>query len=158
MLGETIPHPRLLPFVVKQIVRRRTATLLTVMGVAVAMFLFGTVLSLQAGVRAATEATAKETVLVVYRKDRFCPFTSRLPEDYEAKIRRIDGVADVVPLQVVVNNCRASLDVVTFRGVRRDRFVDGEARRFDIADGTLTDWLRRSDAALLGRTLAERQR
>ncbi len=157
MIPEWIPRPRLLPVVAKRLVRRRTASALTVLGVATAMFLFGSVWALQAGVREATRASADETVLVVYRQDRFCPFTSRLPEDYEARIRRIGGVADVVPMRIAVNNCRASLDVITFRGVRRERFAAGEGRRFEMVAGSLEDWLRRSDAALLGRTFAERR-
>jgi len=72
--------PRLVPTVLRQVLRHRTRTLLTAAGVAVAMFLFITVQSLQHGVRQATEVTAADTMLIVYRENRFCPATSRLPE------------------------------------------------------------------------------
>jgi putative ABC transport system permease protein len=157
MRGEWIPPLRFLPVVWKPLVRRRTRTILTTLGVATAMFLFGAVRALHEGLREATSRTAKDSVLVVYRQDRFCPFTSRLPEDYEARIRRVPGVAEVVPMRIVVSNCRASLDVVTFRGVPREAFAAGEARRFRVVQGSLEDWLRRTDAALLGRTLADRR-
>jgi putative ABC transport system permease protein len=143
--------------VAKPLLRRRTRTILTVLGVATAMFLSGAVRSLHRGLDEATRRTAADSVLVVYRQDRFCPFTSRLPEDYEARIRRVPGVVSVTPMRIVVSNCRASLDVVTFRGVPREAFAAGEARRFRLLEGSLDDWLRRSDAALLGSTLAARR-
>ena len=50
--------------------------------------------------------------------------TSRLPQWYADRIERIDGVQAAVPMQVLVSNCRASLDVVTFRGVPDDKLDD----------------------------------
>ncbi len=72
--------PKYIPLVIKQITRHRVRTLLTVAGVSTAMFLFVAVQAMQQGVAKATEETAKETTLVVYRKDRYCPFTSQLPD------------------------------------------------------------------------------
>ena len=43
-----------------------------------------------------------------------------LPQFYEDIITRLDGVREVIPMQIHVSNCRASLDVVTFRGVPKD--------------------------------------
>lgn len=149
--------PRLVPTVLRQVLRHRTRTLLTAAGVAVAMFLFVTVQSLQQGVRAATEVTAADTTLIVYRENRFCPATSRLPESYAERIARVPGVASVTPMKVVVNNCRASLDVVTFRGVPAEQ-VAPMAARWRIVAGSLDDWHKRSDAALIGERMAERRR
>lgn len=145
------------PFVLKQVLRHRVRTLLTVAGVATAMYLFVAIQAMQQGVAEATEASAADTTLVVYREDRFCPFTSRLPEYYLPQIERIDGVTSAVPVRVVVNNCRASLDVVTFRGVPDERFADTIGRDANITSGSLEGWQRRSDAALLGETLAARR-
>jgi putative ABC transport system permease protein len=152
-------RPRFLPLVVKQLVRRRVRTGLTLCGVAVAMFLFVVVQSLQEGVRLATEAAAGDTTLVVYRQNRFCPATSRLPEFYRSRIERIDGVESAVPVKIVVNNCRASLDVVTFRGVPREDVVgpNGWASRWRLVAGSLDAWTERSDAALVGEALALRR-
>lgn len=149
--------PRLIPTVLRQVLRHRTRTLLTAAGVAVAMFLFVTVQSLQQGVRAATEVTAADTTLIVYRENRFCPATSRLPEHYAERIGRLPGVASVTPMKVVVNNCRASLDVVTFRGVPPED-VAPMAAKWRIVAGSLEDWHRRSDSALIGERMAERRR
>lgn len=127
------------------------------LGVAAAMFLFVAIRSLETGVRRATEETGRESKLVVYRENRFCPAASQLPERYDAQIRRIPGVTDVVPMKIVVSNCRTSLDVVTFRGVPADEFAAKEASAFRIVSGSLAAWTARSDAALVGRTLAERR-
>ena len=148
---------RFIPLVLKQVFRHRTRTLLTVAGVATAMFLFTAVQAMQAGVKEATQTTAKDTTLVVYRENRFCPATSRLPEYYGDRIARIPGVVSVVPMKVVVNNCRTSLDVVTFRGVPEDQFVEHYVKDFKLLAGSIDDWKSRTDAALLGQTLADRR-
>src|SRR6187549_717201 len=131
---------KFIPLVFKQIVRHRTRTLLTVTGVATAMFLFASVQAMQNGVREATQTTAKDTTLVVYRQNRFCPATSRLPEYYGDRISKIPGVASVVPMKIVVNNCRTSLDVVTFRGVPEEVFVDHYVKDFKLLSGSVADW------------------
>ena len=148
---------KFIPLVWKQISRHRTRTLLTVGGVATAMFLFAAVQAMQAGVKEATETTAKDTTLVVYRQNRFCPATSRLPEYYGDRIAKVPGVASVVPMKIVVNNCRTSLDVVTFRGVPEDAFLKHHVKDFELLSGSVDEWKNRTDAALLGETLAKRR-
>ena len=150
-------RPKYWPLILKQIVRHRVRSLLTIAGVATAMYLFVAIQAMQQGVATATQASAADNTLVVYREDRFCPFTSRLPEYYLPKIEQIEGVKSVVPMRVVVNNCRASLDVGTFRGVPRDRFAATIASNFKIIGGSVDEWERRSDAAILGETLASRR-
>ena len=148
---------RCVPYVIKQITRNRVRSLLTVLGIAIAMFLFTSVQAMNRGVTVATTATANDTTLVVYREDRFCPATSQLPQDYQGRIERVDGVRDVTPMKIVVSNCRTSLDVVTFRGVPKRAFMEGPGVKFTLVSGSIEDWIRRTDAALLGETLAERR-
>jgi putative ABC transport system permease protein len=148
---------RFAPYVMHQVTRHRVRSVLAAGGIAIAMFLFTAVQAMQHGVRAATQATADDTTLVVYRKDRFCPATSILPQDYEGRISRISGVRSVMPMKVIVSNCRTSLDVVTFRGVPKDTFIAGRGDELTVIAGSLTDWKRRTDAALLGETLATRR-
>ncbi len=149
--------PRFLPLVLKQVWRARARSLLTIAGVMVAMFLFAAVQAMQIGVEAATVTRADDTTLVVYRKDRYCPFSSQMPQSYEQQLRQIPGVKAVVPIKIVVSNCRTSLDVVTFRGVPADAFVDAFVPNFNVTDQAVREWRRRSDAALLGETLATRR-
>jgi len=145
------------PYVLKQITRNRVRSLLTVLGIAIAMFLFTSVQAMNQGVTIATTATANDTTLVVYREDRYCPATSQLPQDYQSRIERIDGVQTATPMKIVVSNCRTSLDVVTFRGVQRREFMNGPGSKLSIIDGSLDEWYSRTDAALLGETLAQRR-
>lgn len=149
--------PKFMPFVLRQVWRARMRSLLTASGVAVAMFLFAAVQAMQGGVEAATQTQAGDTTLVVYRKDRYCPFTSRMPQSYEQQIAQIPGVEAVVPMKIHVSNCRTSLDVVTFRGVPTGAFVESYVTDFEIVSGSAADWSSRSDAALLGEVLATRR-
>ena len=83
------------------------------------MFLFATIETMQESVRVATETTANDTTLIVYRENRFCPSTSTLPEYYKEEIEKIDGVENVIPLQIRVNNCGTSLNVVVLEEFQR---------------------------------------
>ncbi len=147
-------RPRIVPLVLKYIVRHRARTLLTLGGIASAMFLFCAVEAMRVGVEKATRETASDTTLVVYRENRFCPFTSQLPEDYGRVIARIPGVEKVSPMKIVVNNCRASLDVVTYRGVTEPAI---HAADFTLVAGSLAAWTKRNDAAIVGERLAARR-
>src|SRR5215213_7598494 len=149
---------KFIPLIWKQVVRHRTRTLLTVAGVATAMFLFTAVQAMQAGVREATQTSAKDTTLVVYRQNRFCPATSRLPEYYGDRIAKVPGVVSVVPMRIDVTNCRTSLDVITFRGVPPESFATAYAPSLKFVSGSLDGWRNRSDAVLLGETLAQRRK
>ena len=148
---------QVIPTVLKQIKRSPIRTSLTLGGIAVAMFLFIMVESMRTGVKAATEITANDTTLVVYRENRYCPFTSRIPQYYEDRIEQIDGVVSVVPIKVHVSNCGASLDVVTFRGVPRESIQHAMAKDGIIVDGSIEAWKRRGDAAIVGSALAKRR-
>jgi len=140
----------------KQLVRHRVRSLLTVLGVASGMFLFTAVETLQRSLAAATETTAADTTLVVYRENRFCPATSRLPEHYADEIRRIEGVREVIPVQIVVNNCGASLDVITFRGVP-ESLLPKFAPEIHVVSGSYEEWNKRDDGALIGEVFASRR-
>lgn len=149
---------RYLPLVLKYVARRRVRTGLTVGGVATAMFLFYCVQAMHNGVTHATRATPEDAKLIVYQRDRYCPFSSVLPQNYLSRIVSIPGVKSVAPMKVLVNNCRAGLDVVTFRGVPDDAFDRGFFNHVRILEGSIESWKRRSDAALIGSRLANRRR
>jgi putative ABC transport system permease protein len=151
------PALNLLKLAWLQLVRHRVRSLLTILGVASGMFLFTAVETLQRSLAKATEASAADTTLVVYRQNRFCPSASRLPEYYADEIRRINGVREVVPVQIVVNNCGASLDVVTFRGVPEHLFTKF-APEIEIIEGSEEAWKKRDDGALLGEVFAQRRK
>lgn len=140
----------------KQVVRHRVRSTLTLLGVASGMFLFTAVETMQRSLARATEASAGDTTLVVYRQNRFCPSASRLPEHYEREIRGVAGVREVVPVKIVVNNCGASLDVITFRGVPEDALFRF-APEITLVAGSEDAWRARDDGALLGEVFARRR-
>ena len=148
---------RTIPVVLKQIWRSPIRSGLTIGGIAIAMFLFCFVEAMRDGVSTATTATAQDANLVVYRQNRYCPFTSKLPQYYGDRIEKIEGVSSAVPIQITVTNCRASLDVVTFRGVPRDELADVLEPGWTIADGSISDWKKRGDGALIGEAMATRR-
>ena len=141
----------------KYVVRNRTRSILTVFGVATGMFLFGTIETMQDSLKNATEITANDTTLVVYRENRYCPSTSRLPEYYKDEIKKIKGVESVIPVQIVVNNCGTSLDVVVFRGIPADR-INAISKNIEVLNGSINEWLTREDGTLIGANLAQRRR
>ena len=146
----------LLHLALKQLLRHRLRTLLTVLGVASGMFLFTSVETLQQSLAAVTEETAADTTLVVYRENRFCPMASQLPEHYADEIREIPNVREVIPIKIIVNNCGASLDVITFRGVP-SALLQKYAPEIEIIEGAASEWDKRDDAALLGEQFAKRR-
>jgi putative ABC transport system permease protein len=93
--------------------------------------------------------------LVMFQANKFCPATSHLPQDYEAKIKKLSGVRDVVPIQVFTNNCRASLDVIVFYGLPAEKLRN--ARDFQLVSGNWADFEEHQNAAIVGRAVARRR-
>jgi putative ABC transport system permease protein len=147
---------RFAPYVVKTLWRHRARTLLTIGGAAIAMFVFCFVGSVQEGLRRLTADEDAKRTLIVFQENRFCPTSSRLPQDYVATIKKLPGVADVMPIQVWTNNCRASLDVVVFNGAPPDQLR--QSRDLTLTSGSWNDFAGRRDAAIVGRSVASRRR
>lgn len=144
---------KLVILALKNLTRNRLRSLLTILGVAAGMFLYASVQTMQHSLSRATETSAADTTLVVYRENRFCPSTSRLPEHYLSTIERMPGVRQVIPIQIAVNNCGASLDVITFRGVPPETLKKYNPNIKVIA-GSYDDFVKRSDGALVGQHFA----
>ncbi|MCC7336288.1 MAG: ABC transporter permease [Pirellulaceae bacterium] len=142
-------------YVLKTLWRHRTRTLLTVTGAAVAMFVFCFVGSVQEGLQRLTSGADAERSLIVFQENRFCPTTSRLPEDYARKISELPGVRDVMPIQVWTNNCRASLDIVVFNGADPDQIQ--QTRPLKLLAGSWQQFTSQRDAAIVGRNVAQRR-
>jgi len=140
----------------KQVMRHRVRSLLTIAGVGAGMFLFTSVQTMQHSLARVIQSGADDNVLVVYRENRFCPMTSRLPEHYLSEIQRLPGVAEAIPIQIAVNNCGASLNVITFRGVPPET-LHGYNPELEVVRGTMDQWQSRSDAALVGEHFARRR-
>jgi putative ABC transport system permease protein len=146
---------KFLPYVLKTLWRHRARTILTVSGTAVALFVFSFVGSVQQGMDALASRQEAKQSLIMFQANKFCPATSHLPQDYESKIKRLDGVREVVPIQVYTNNCRASLDVIVFYGVPAEKLRS--VRDFELASGSWADFEQHQDAAVVGRAVASRR-
>tara|TARA_R110002020_G_scaffold232366_4_gene443960 strand:- start:68 stop:1210 length:1143 start_codon:yes stop_codon:yes gene_type:complete len=146
---------RLVSYVLKGIWRHRARTMLTVSGAAVAMFVFCFVGSVQEGLERLTSDEDAQRTLIVFQENRFCPTSSRLPEDYARRIAEIPGVKDVMPVQVWTNNCRASLDIVVFNGAPPKQLQT--ARKLKLTSGSWSEFESRRDAAIVGQNVAVRR-
>jgi putative ABC transport system permease protein len=145
---------KFLPYVLKNLRGYRVRTSMTVGGTAVLMFLFLFVSSIQEGMRRLLDQ--RDDKLIVYQAYRFCPSSSLLPVFYEDAIRSVPGVKEVLPVKVVVNNCRASLDTVLFHGVKPEQLARARGH-FRFLHGNFASLQERPDAALVGRKIAERR-
>lgn len=145
----------MLTYVFKTLWRHRTRTLLTVTGAAVAMFVFCFVGSVQEGLQRLTTGSDADRSLIVFQENRFCPTSSRLPEDYSRKISEVRGVRDVMPIQVWTNNCRASLDIVVFHGAHPRQIQS--TRPVVLTEGSWDAFGSQRDAAIVGRNVAQRR-
>lgn len=145
----------MISYVLKTLWRHRTRTLLTLAGSAVAMFVFCFVASVQEGLERLTSGDEANRSLIVFQENRFCPTSSRLPEDYARTIAEIAGVRQVIPIQVWTNNCRASLDIVVFHGADPEQIQT--ARPLKLISGDWKAFSSRRDAALVGRNIARRR-
>lgn len=144
------------PYVFKGLWRHRNRTLLTVSGSAVALLVFCFVGSVQNGLSQLTQDQKALRTLIVFQENRFCPATSKLPQDYARKAKAIPGVKEVVPIKVFTNNCRASLDVVVFNGMEPEQLRT--ARDLTLLSGNWSDFDQQTDAAVVGQAVAQRRR
>lgn len=147
---------KLIPYVLKTLWRHRSRTILTVSGSAVALFVFCFVGSVQEGMNDLQRRQSGNRSLVTFQANKFCPATSHLPQDYESKILKMNGVREVVPIQVFTNNCRASLDVVVFYGVPPKKLRNARGD-FKLIDGSWEEFERNQDSAVMGRAVASRR-
>src|SRR5688572_8121732 len=139
---------RYLPYILKTLWGHRTRTLLTVSGTAVALFVFTFVGSLQEGLQRLLTDQQHERTLIAFQANRFCPSTSKLPEDYAQRIVKLPGVKEAVPIKVYMNNCRASLDVVVFNGLPAEKLR--QVRDLTMIEGDWATFESQRDAAVVG--------
>lgn len=143
------------PYILKTLWRHRSRTILTVSGSAVALFVFCFVGAVQEGMNDLQRRQAEKGALVAFQANKFCPATSHLPQDYDEQIAQLDGVKEVIPVQVFTNNCRASLDVVVFYGVPPEKLRI--ARDFELESGDWAEFEQNQDAAVVGQAVARRR-
>lgn len=143
------------PYVVKSLWRHRARTILTVSGTAVALLVFCFIGAVQQGLLALTADQEAGRTLIVFQENRFCPQSSRLPQDYASTISKMAGVTDTVPIKVFTNNCRASLDSIVFQGLPAAQLK--RWRQLSLVSGDWSAFERQDDGALVGQAIATRR-
>jgi putative ABC transport system permease protein len=146
---------KFLPYIMKNLWRNRTRSALTISGAAVAMFVFTFVGSVQEGLANLNRGSQTERTLIVFQANRFCPSTSRLPEDYARTLAKMPGIEEAVPIKVFMNNCRASLDLVVFHGMPAEKLR--KVRDLNLVAGGWPAYEKQRDAAMVGHALARRR-
>ena len=146
---------KFVPYVCKSLWRHRARTLLTVSGTAVALLVFCFIGAVQQGMQTLTAGDDAGRTLIVFQENRFCPQSSRLPQDYERTISKLPGVQDVVPIKVFTNNCRASLDAIVFQGMPVEKLRSW--RDVNLTSGDWGPFGQQDDAALVGADVATRR-
>jgi putative ABC transport system permease protein len=146
---------KFVPYIFKTLWRHRSRTILTVSGSAVALFVFCFVGAVQEGMNDLQRRQRAKGALIAFQAHKFCPATSHLPQDYDQQIAQLNGVKEVVPVQVFTNNCRASLDVVVFYGVPPLKLR--KVRDFELISGNWAEFEQHQDAAVIGRAVASRR-
>lgn len=146
---------KFVPYVLKSLWRHRARTLLTVSGTAVALLVFCFIGSVQRGLHRLTSSEEAGRTLIVFQESRFCPQSSRLPQDYARTIAATPGVRDVIPVKVFTNNCRASLDAIVFQGMPPEKLRS--TRNLTLTSGDWQAYERQDDAALVGEAVANRR-
>lgn len=143
------------PYILKGMWRHRARTLLTVSGTAVALLVFCFIGAVQQGLLALTSDQEAGRTLIVFQENRFCPQSSKLPQDYASTIAKLSGVTDVVPIKVFTNNCRASLDSIVFQGMPAEQIK--RWRKLTLTSGDWSGFDRQDDGALVGQAVASRR-
>lgn len=146
---------RLIPYIIKSLWRHRTRSLLTISGTAVALLVFCVVGSVQQGLLALTSDSRAGSTLIVFQENRFCPQSSRIPQDYCRQIEKLSGVRQVIPIKVFTNNCRASLDAIVFQGFPPEQLKT--VRQLTLLQGNWSAFEGQQDAALVGYDVAQRR-
>lgn len=144
------------PYILKGLWQHRGRTLLTVSGSAVAVFVLCFVGAVQQGLSRLTSGDDSQRTLIVFQENRFCPASSKLPEDYANTVAKMPGVMEVTPIKVFTNNCRASLDVVVFHGFQPQKLR--KVRDLKLLTGDWSQFESRTDGAVVGQAVAARRR
>jgi putative ABC transport system permease protein len=143
------------PYVCKGLWGHRARTMLTVSGTAVALFVFCFVSAVQQGLNRLTQDKQAQRTLIVFQENRFCPQSSKLPQDYTRQIVEQAGVSDVIPIKVFTNNCRASLDAIVFQGMPAEKLKS--TRDLTLLSGQWGNFEKQDDGALVGQAVAKRR-
>ena len=140
-----------LPFILRNLKRKKTRTILTVGSIAVALFLFGLLVTIENGLNAGVDVAGADRLVVRNRISLIQP----LPLSYQERLRQIEHVSEVT-------------HATWFGGIYQDErnffpqfSVDTETYRDVFSEFAITDdqwqaFLADREGAVVGRAIAEK--
>jgi len=143
---------RFLVLIIRNIFRSKVRSSLTFIAVAISVFIFTALLSLDHGVQRMIQATGGDRVLIVFEKYKACPPYSRLPVHYAEQIAALPHVTTVMPVRFLLSFCGTTTDLVSVHGVEPDKL-----RRFhdlELPQEQYAAFAGERGAAIVGRSIA----
>lgn len=140
-----------LPFILRNLKRKKTRTILTVGSIAVALFLFGLLITIETGLNAGVDVAGADRLVVRNRISLIQP----LPLSYQQRLRQIEHVSEAT-------------HATWFGGIYQDEknffpqfSIDSETYRnvfteFVIPDDQWQNFLGDREGAVVGRSTAEK--
>jgi putative ABC transport system permease protein len=145
---------KFLPLILKNAVRKPVRAVLTLLGVAIAAFIFTAVFALDLGMRRMIRETGGNDVLTVFQKYQGCPPLSKLPSSYESQIASVSGVKDVTSTLFQLSSCATATDLVAVDGVEPSKFR--QFYKIDISNSDYQAFAKERGAAIVGEKVAKR--
>ena len=113
---------KFLPFILKSASRNPVRAILTLLGVAVAVFIFTAVFAIDRGMHRMIAESGGKDVLTVFQKYQGCPPLSKLPSAYQAQIADLPNVAEVTGTLFLLSACSTATDLVAVHGIEPGKF------------------------------------
>lgn len=127
-------------------------SLLTVGSVAVCVFVFSLLLSLDEGVQGMLESSSDESVLIVFEKYKACPPYSRLPVSYANQIAGVENVSAVMPVRFLLSDCGTTTNLIAVHGIEPGVFRD--FRDIDVDETAWQSFVAEKGSAMVGQKAA----
>ena len=144
---------KFLRFILKNTLRNPVRALLTLLGVAIAAFIFTAVFALDLGMRRMIRESGGDDILTVFQKYQGCPPLSKLPSSYQTSIADLPGVADVTASLFLLSACSTATDLVAVHGIEPDKFR--QFRNIKIGDSEYRAFAQERGAAIAGERIAK---
>jgi putative ABC transport system permease protein len=138
--------------ILKNAVRKPVRAVLTLLGVAIAAFIFTAVFALDLGMRRMIQESGGNDVLTVFQK--YQGPLSKLPSSYQSQIASVRGVKDVASNLFQLSSCSTATDLVAVDGVEPTKFR--QFYKIDVGDADYQAFVKERGAAIVGEKVAQR--
>jgi len=137
----------------KNLMANKIRTLLSIAGVAVCVFIFSGIQTLDDGLKRMVAETGGREILIVFQKYKACPPYSKIPISFLDQIKNLDHVKEIMPVKFLMSNCGTTTDLVVIHGVEKNILRKIRNLKFD-NDDVYADFLKEKSAAIVGKSTA----